>query len=354
VKHFLGDTVSDFQDELFLLEDVLKVGLIPLNEQIIEMMFPTVIYPLVLTPLHNFIRQNKRSAADEGKYFEPDPFSDRFEKHMSRPISRGASPSDSDSSLAKAALFVIASIFHYITHKELLHLLMTALLHPLTPEISNASTIVQSNPDIMFQDANGYTYIKTDACLEKEEGLTLYKFGRDTPQKDSVRKLKSKGVVRQDCVFVFCPILSDIFEWSITGTTLNGVPDNLTPNRYRRTLLSCLSGTDGMAELQSLAVYAIDAIVSTIGGEILNCIIFGKHILEEAKFRSSVPVEDDESPVSNTANNELAFSTSISQHMVECIASMCVSVITAAITYDGKFTTFEHHSFTVFSYLTEN
>jgi len=334
VKHFLGDTVSDFQDELFLLEDVLKVGLIPLNEQIIEMMFPTVIYPLVLTPLHNFIKQNKRSVADEGGPHEPDPFSDRFEKHMSRPISRGASPSDSDSSLAKAALFVTAAIFHFITHKELLQLLMTALLHPLSPEISNACTIVHTNPNILFQDDNGYTHIKTDSCIENDEGLYLYKFGRDTAN-GNYGKMKSKGVVRQDCVFVFCPILSDIFEWSIAGSMLNGVPDNLTPNRYRRTLLSCLSGTDGMAELQSLAVYAIDAIVSTIDREILNCIIFGKHIFEEAEFRASETVENDESPASDTASNDIAFSTSISQHMVEFIASMCVSVITAAISYDG-------------------
>jgi hypothetical protein len=341
VKRFLGDTVSDFQDELFLLEDVLKVGLVPLNEQIIEMMFPTVIYPLVLTPLHNFIKQNKRSAAEEGSGLEPDPFSDRFEKHMSRPISRGASPSDSDSSLAKAALFVIASIFHFITHKELLQLLMTALLHPLTPEISNACTIVQTNPDIFFVDENGYTHIKTDTGVERQEGMTLYNFGRGTISKENVGKFKSKGVVRRDCVFVFCPILSDIFEWSLTGTTLNGVPENLTSNRYRRTLLSCLSGTDGMAELQSLAVYAIDAMVSTMGGEVLNCIIFGKRILKEVEFRSFDPEQNGELLDSNTTSHELAFSTSISQHMVEFIASMCVSVITAAISYDGKFSTFK-------------
>ena len=340
VKHFLGDTVSDFQDELFLLEDVLKVGLVPLNEQIIEMMFPTVIYPLVLTPLHNFIKQNKRQPTEEGGATEPNPFSDRFEKHMSRPVSRGASSSETDSSLAKSALFMIASIYHYITHKELLQLLMTALLHPLTPEISNAYTIVKNHPDIMVQDAHRCSRIKTDA-LNQNEGGSLYTYGRENIKND-LGKVTSKGFLRHDCVFVFCPILSDIFEWSMVGSLPNGVPKHLTPNRYRRTLLSCLSGTDGMAELQALAVYAIDAIVSTMRDEVLDCIIFGTKILDEVEFRSSTPVTSDESLASDTASavsasDDFAFSATVSQHMVEFIASMCVGVITAAISYDGKF-----------------
>jgi hypothetical protein len=171
VKHFHGDIVSDFQDELYLLEDLLKVGLISLNEQIIEMMFPTVIYPLILTPLHNFIRQNNR----EGER-EQSAFGGSFIKHMSRPVTPNIPNSESDSSLAKSALFVIASIFHYIKHEVLLNLLTTVLLHPLCPEVSNATSLEQMYLSISYKDEQEYTHIKTDT-YQKENNVNLYSFG---------------------------------------------------------------------------------------------------------------------------------------------------------------------------------
>jgi len=343
VKRFLGDLVSDFQDELFLLEDILKVGLVPLNEQIIEMMFPTVIYPLVLTPLHNFIRQNARS--DNGRANEPNPFGENLAKHMSRPVSRGTFTVECDSSLAKSALFVIASIFHFISHKELLHLLLTVLLHPLAPELSNAATVSQPELDIVYTTEAGYTHIKTDELHEKRD-LSLYKFGRSDQKKG---KRQPHGNSRQDCIFVFSPILQDMFDWSMTGQTCEIPPENLKPNRYRRTLLSCLSGTDGMAELQSLAVYAIDAIVSTLGRDVLDSVIFGSRIHEEIEFTSLAAEQkdcdesttsDSTSVVSTSATSN--FSSSMSNHMIEFVASMCVSIINATISYDGK------HSFIIY------
>lgn len=42
---------DNFQDEILLLEDVFKVGLTVLNEQVIEMMLATFVYPLLLQPL---------------------------------------------------------------------------------------------------------------------------------------------------------------------------------------------------------------------------------------------------------------------------------------------------------------
>jgi len=337
VKRFLGDLVSDFQDELFLLEDILQVGLVPLNEQIIEMMFPTVIYPLVLTPLHNFIRQNTRS--ENSGTNEPNPFGENLAKHMSRPVSRGTSTVECDSSLAKSALFVIASIFHFISHKELLHLLLTVLLHPLTPELSNADTVTQPELEIVYITKAGYTHIKTDE-LREENGFSLYRFGRSDQEKEGT--LQPPLNSRQDCVFVFSPILQDMFEWSMTGQPCEISPELLKPNRYRRTLLSCLSGTDGMAELQSLAVYAIDAIVSTLGRDVLDSVIFGSRIHEDIEFTSltAEPKDCDESITSDSASvlsisATSNFSSSMSNHMIEFVASMCVSIINATISYDG-------------------
>lgn len=334
---FLGDVVSDFQDELFLLEDLLMVGLVPLNEQIIEMMFPTVIYPLVLTPLHNFIRHSARS--DIGGAGEPNPFGENLAKHMSRPVSRGAATAESDSALAKAALFVIASIFHFISHKELLHLLLTVLLHPLAPDISNADTVSQTNADILHTSNTGYTHIKTDQ-IHQENQFSLYRYGRSKNKKDTLN-LRSNS--RNDCIFVFSPILQDMFEWSMTGQKGQISPENLQSNRYRRTLLSCLSGTDGMAELQSPAVFAIDAIVSTMGKDVLDSIIFGSRIHKDIEFRTSTPEprDDDESVASDSASvlsmsTASNFSSSLSNHMIEFVSCMCVSIITATISYDGK------------------
>jgi hypothetical protein len=44
----ISDTSYNLQDELLLLEDILRVGLTSLNEQTIEMMFATFAYPLLL------------------------------------------------------------------------------------------------------------------------------------------------------------------------------------------------------------------------------------------------------------------------------------------------------------------
>jgi hypothetical protein len=340
VKHFLGDIVSDFQDEMFLLEDVLNVGLVPLNEQIIEMMFPTVIYPLVLTPLHNFIKRVSSGETSEVNPFGPKPLT----KHFSRPLSRGGAitASECDSSLAKSALFVIASIYHFISHEEILHLLLTALLHPLAPDVTTATTVSQRTPDIVYEDENGTIHIKTDK-LQEYSSSNFYKYGCSGGNGSSTNG-GYRGDPRHDCIFVFAPILSEIFEWSVNGQTSKSPPENLTRNRYRRTLLSCLSGTDGMAELQSLAVYAIDAMVSTLGKDVLDNIIFGTKIHREIEFRSAAPLDEDgdESDESDTAS---AFSTSVastvhsvstSNHMLEFIACMSVSVIAATISFDGK------------------
>ena len=47
----LQNLVANVQDELLLLDDLLKVGLISLNEQAIEMLLATFVYPMLLQPL---------------------------------------------------------------------------------------------------------------------------------------------------------------------------------------------------------------------------------------------------------------------------------------------------------------
>jgi len=93
-------------------------------------------------------------------------------------------------------------------------------------------------------------------------------------------------------------------------------------------------------------VYAMDAIVSTLSRDVLNSVIFGTKIHDEIPFRSASPdnLECDESmnesfesdAASTRSDAASAFSVSVSNFMIEFIACMCVSVITATISYDGE------------------
>ncbi len=50
-RNLLHDLMAGVQDELLLLNDLLKVGLISLNGQTIEMILATFVYPMLLQPL---------------------------------------------------------------------------------------------------------------------------------------------------------------------------------------------------------------------------------------------------------------------------------------------------------------
>jgi hypothetical protein len=95
-----------------------------------------------------------------------------------------------------------------------------------------------------------------------------------------------------------------------------------------------------MADLQSLAVYAIDAMLSTVDKNVLNNIIFGNKIHREIEFRSADEDLDesiDSDADFSTSVASTVHSASTSNHMLEFIACMSVSIISATITFDGKF-----------------
>lgn len=291
VKQF-HDISADFQDEIYLLEDVFAVGLVPLNEQIIEMMFAGVVYPLVLQPLQLYRNNNNTNSSNINQV--------------------------ADISLAKASFFVIASIFHYISHKPFLHLLITALLHPLAPDASK-SLIQTDSPTVVTVTGEGRVQIKIDE--KNETSLESYSFGR---QKDGDHAKDLPGTkLQSQCTYVLSPALAQLYQAEFT-------PFNLRKNSYRRSILACLSGTDGMGCLQPLAIYSIDAILGTIKPYVLKNVMYGANSRPEwiVTYNSSSDCEGK--------NNSESKNNVTDNFMVEIIASICRSVMTTSSSTAGK------------------
>eukprot|EP00554_Chaetoceros_debilis_P010999 CAMPEP_0194108562 /NCGR_PEP_ID=MMETSP0150-20130528/8226_1 /TAXON_ID=122233 /ORGANISM="Chaetoceros debilis, Strain MM31A-1" /LENGTH=1296 /DNA_ID=CAMNT_0038797289 /DNA_START=297 /DNA_END=4184 /DNA_ORIENTATION=- len=351
-----SDRVADFQDEFLLLEDLLKVGLIPLNEQIIEMMFAAVIYPTVLTPLQLF---PKKAKAEAGQNESKNPVSvddnplasDILGKYIVSPHSRSISnissislpPASSameliyDASLAKTALFVVSCIYHFTSHEQLLHLLATALLHPYAPKVSD-NLILSVAPEITFKDKDGNTYIKTEE-YRNTNNSNCYLFGGCSTDFLNEKKFSTS---RDECTFVLSPALSYIYNWSISGIIPAALQNKVRQNPFRRMILSCLAGTDGMEEIQFLAVYAMDAMVSTIRSNVLKGIILNGNISNQTdairpSSREADPVVIDLDDASAGSDTLSAFSSSASNYMIEFISAMCASLMTATITFDDMY-----------------
>ncbi len=297
VKQF-HDVAADFQDEIYLLEDVFAVGLVPMNEQIIEMMFAGVVYPLVLQPLHLY-RSNSSGAN----------------------VNTSNINKVADISLAKAAFFVIASIFHYISNRPFLHLLVTALLHPLAPDASK-SQIQTASPSVVTTASDGHVQINIDE--KNDASLDSYLFGRRGDNNDDSYINDLQGTkLMCECTYVLSPALAQIYKTEFT-------PHVLRQNLYRRSILACLSGTDGMSMLQPLAVYSIDAILGTIKPDILKNVMYGANCRPE--WIVELKLND-----STISNNTVASNKSGSdQYMVEIIASLCRSVMTSRTPSVGK------------------
>eukprot|EP00804_Cyclotella_cryptica_P001221 CCRYP_012724-RA/>CCRYP_012724-RA protein AED:0.24 eAED:0.24 QI:0/-1/0/1/-1/1/1/0/959 len=181
------DLVANVQDELLLLDDLLRVGLISLNEQAIEMVLATFVYPMLLQPLllplHRFssstitegrqrqdgvpVTSSNRPARSEEKSVitlqSPPPFSknviyassegignrdddtpsassEQFPLCQSH-LTKSYSSEDMDLAPSKTALFGITAIFHTVSNPSLKHLLLTALLHPFSPPASGGSVV---------------------------------------------------------------------------------------------------------------------------------------------------------------------------------------------------------------------
>lgn len=413
------DTVADLQDELLLLEDVLKVGLTAVNEQTIEMMLATFIYPVLLQPLYlymqrypapsdqveNTVKRNTSSVlstsdhssvngSDSGSASDDEndsnldtliaatrktedkvvdtsmmdsidkeedethPFSlesitnslsrygilgsdielteqgnemiDSIQKQISSEANsrqrrnsisqstqeggdRLSSNPDPDPAPAKTAIFAISAVFHTITNRPLLNLLFTAMLHPLAPDSAAGGKMVISPPGIVSVDniVKRTIRVRVDAPGQKE---AIYNFGKvngenTTNEENSTVDRISDGKADADmCVFVLSPALADIFESTVNCQVNPSLRTRANP--YRRVALACLAGTHGMSTLQSLSVLAIDAALAALGDQVALGILFG-------------------------SGSKNAVETTCPNHMVEVIAALSVSVVTASLADNG-------------------
>jgi len=459
----LQEVVADLQDEFLLLEDALKVGLVGLNEQIIEMMLATLVYPVLLQPLCGFMVRCRGSGGVEVK--------GSGVSSSSTLVERG----EPDSALAKTALFVFAITFQLISHRPLLHLMVTALFHPMAPAdegrpaSASSSSMATSNlsreDGVLARTASSSSCSTEGGVVDEEnelrtdppsppldspvdrfskhigntspqrrrrrtastadehdiaedekasnrnnnnndEDLLLfycYSFQSSTDQQiisgdasTSTTSSTSSGGSRGGEVrptFVLSPALAQLFHrTTITTSTTKTITDNQhhdnsttttrsKPNPYRRAVLACLSGTDGMATLQSLAVYALNAMMgsNSLHARVLDKILLGGGVVasssdwkegeESPELDNGLTLDQSgggggtaASPVSTTTTTTMAQSdlrrSGMNTYMVEVIASMCVSVMAASVPVGGvwslKFNSVASHAILYASMINED
>ena len=308
------DLGADLQDELLLLEDLLKVGLTSVNEQTIEMMLATFIYPLLMQPLSLFMQRRHptppgstgdlpgvASSDQEMPKMPQNPFSS--DDSSGSPSAK--TTSDPDSAPAKTALFLASAVFHTITNKPLLHLLLTALFHPLAP-VSEGGLIVRAKPAVVSRrrGSANHVFVRSDCGT-----IDFYAYGQDTPGTESdsagdksCTETSHQGGRDETCVFVLAPALSNVFQSTVDPSHF---ALDTKDNPYRRAMLACLGGTDGMSALQQLAFFTTDAAFSTIDQRLTSQIILGAGIKSPTTF--------------------------VGNYVLETISSLCIGVMTATL-----------------------
>lgn len=256
-----------------------------LNEQLIETMLATFVYPMLLQPLVIYCQRLAASVDEDRFSFSDHPFGD---------IS--ADLSDVDKALlkvagpAKAALFTLASVFKFQSNRPLLRLLFTVLFHPLSPDSTSAPT-VRSKLEVATVDSNGRKCIRLDRVYPADEPIpddrTTYDFGTSPLcRRRSKANLLATGGDTEECVFVLAPALAEVLEFQGEDIALIA---RTRPNPYRRSLLQCLTVPDDMSDIRELAVCIFDAALSSFDGNFISKILFGTDL---KRFADDMPADE--------------------------------------------------------------
>lgn len=345
----LKDSLADLQDELLLLEDVFKVGLTSLNEQTIEMMLATFVYPLLLQPLLLYMQRYKNpgnaasmadvitlgaktGAAEAGA---DDQEADRIQK---------AAP-------AKTALFSLTAVFQLLSNQPLMRLLLTALFHPLAPD-SSGETMIRAKPDVAGVGLDGNLCIRVDAFVQDDRDAikfekSPYSFGNVTGTKSfkgESRRQRDNG--EESCVYVLSPALTEVLEGKAGDLSLIA---KTRTNPYRRAVLKCLSAGPSMSGLRQVSVLLMDAVVTRFDTKFASTIVFGVGM---QIFGDDIPLDErnlDSRRAFTKNNRDMGErNQSTSRHttmeggagasfMSEVISSLCLSVINVSTYYEGKY-----------------
>lgn len=340
----LKDTIADVQDELELFEDVLKVGLTSLNEQSIEMMLATFVYPLLLQPLLLYFSSLNRSQV---------PI-------LVDVLSLGAQTTaedagvDSigvrkiqDSAPAKTALFLLTAVFQLLSNPPLMRLLLTALFHPLAPD-SSGETMIRAKPDVAGVGPDGKLCIRIDSFSPDEMKLEFepssYSFGNVTGEK-SVRgdSQNTNDQVDESCVYVLSPALTEVLEGQAGDLSLIA---RTRSNPYRRAVLKCLTAGPSMYGLRQIAVLLMDAIMKRFGSKFASDILFGVGM---KAVSDDIPLDErslDSKRAYSRNNRDMGQKIDLdsrqslsgksgSSFMGEVVSALSLSIINVSMHYEG-------------------
>jgi hypothetical protein len=334
---------------------VSKVGLTSLNEQAIEMMMATFVYPLLLQPLLMYVQTVPSTDDSSSRY---GMFRDGSAKLSAELTPKGGLRKElrgsNDSAPAQTALFSLASVFHLISNRPLLRLLLTALLNPLAPD-ANSETIIQARPDVACAGPDGKLYVRVDelvpdpSLLIGDERQYSYSFGEVTGQRSRMNDTSQSSCGEDICVFVLSPALAHLLEGK-AGHLSTIVKTR--PNPYRRSVLQCLVGSEVSLQMRELSMLTIDAAVAKFEGKFLGDLMFGSRMkkhgdempMDERRLDSRNAYIDTNRGMGGGSNLESrrAFKREPGQTgrlesnpMLDVITPLCLVVLTASSGLDG-------------------
>ena len=291
------DSAADLQDELLLLEDVFKVGLTVLNEQMIEMMMATFVYPLLLQPLVLFSQRYSsvvRNSPNQASNLLPTTFSHPFDPNFTGQFTDAQVQLAPVAGPAKTALFTMAAAFELLTNPPLLRLMFTALLHPISPDSTTVPT-VRSKLQVASVDVYGRGTIRLDHPSESDivpNSRASYPFGtneinrRSSANDHAVNNGESDGDT-EACVFVLAPALAEVLEFRGQDYDLIA---RTRPNGYRQALMECVGlAPSEFSPVRSLAICTLNAALSRLDPKLGSDLLFGVNL---KTFADDMPADE--------------------------------------------------------------
>lgn len=260
-----------------------------------------------------------------------------------------------ESAPAKTALFSLASVFHLLTNRPLLRLLLTALFHPLAPDAS-AETVIQARPDVACTGPHGTLSVRVDEVvpdpsrLISDERRFSYSFGEVTGQRSRMNDSRQPSPEEEICVFVLSPALAYVLEGK-TGQFSTIVKTRHNP--YRRCILRCMMGDGVSQHVKELSLLTVDAAASKFDAKFIGDLIFGSGMkshrdempMDERRVDSRSAYVDTNRNMGGSGNVESRYSfkrDTLSQAnrvdsnpTLDVVAPLCGSVITATTGLEG-------------------
>lgn len=316
----------------------------------------TFVYPLLLQPLLMYVQTLPTTDDSSSRYGMLREGSGSLSMDLTARRKSDASKS-SESAPAKTALFSLASVFHLITNRPLLRLLLAALFHPLAPD-ATAETVIQARPDVACAGPQGTLNVRIDEAVPDpskligDERRYSYSFGEVTGQRSRMYDSRSQPTREDDiCVFVLSPALVYVLEGK-AGDISTIVKTRRNP--YRRSILRCLMGDGVSLHMRDLSLLTVDAAAQKFDGKFLGDLIFGSGMkthrdempMDERRVDSRSAYVDTDRNMGSGGNLEsrYTFKRDTLSHAnrvdsnptLDVIAPLCVAVLTASSGLEGK------------------